>query len=326
MIIYLKGKKVIRNPDKKKIISAIQNHIFICSEPFKRLAGSCQCSQKEILQYLKELSENGFIKRFAFFMNYRKLGMLTTLVTGHVPEEKINKIADYIAGLPNVSHNYLRENHFNMWFTLTADSEKQRDRFIEDLSEKYKVDFYLLPSERFYKLSVKFNRKNKKTDSDFSFEPVELSESQKKVINLLQTPLEISTRPFKNLETDGFTEQQIIDYARELKKEGVIRKLTFLMDHYKLGFKENVMLAAEVNNKIDEKARYLCNFNEVSHCCTRKTFHQFPFNLFAMIHAKTGTEINSIIRDFTGTFGISNYTLLPTVRQLKKEPLKLDFK
>ena len=73
----------------------------------------------------------------------------STLIAAHVEEDKLSAIDDAINALPNVSHNYLRRHHYNLWFTLkSADAEK----IINDLSAKFKTEFYSFPMTVRYKL------------------------------------------------------------------------------------------------------------------------------------------------------------------------------
>jgi DNA-binding Lrp family transcriptional regulator len=79
----------------------------------------------------------------------------STLIAAHVEEDKLSAVADAINSLPNVSHNYLRNHYYNLWFTLKApDSHHVRSvsEIIKDLSEKFKTDFISFPAVRRYKL------------------------------------------------------------------------------------------------------------------------------------------------------------------------------
>lgn len=63
----------------------------------------------------------------------------------------------------------------------------------------------------------------------------------------------------------------------------------------------------------------------VSHCCQRKTFENWPYNLFAMMHGKSMADIDRVISKFVETEAVNSFQLLPTAAELKKEPVKYHF-
>jgi len=64
-------------------------------------------------------------------------------------------------------------------------------------------------------------------------------------------------------------------------------------------------------------AKYLCNLPQVSHCYQRKTFENWPYNLYAMIHETSSEQIEKIVAQFVSEFKIEQFQLLPTIRSLK---------
>ena len=63
----------------------------------------------------------------------------------------------------------------------------------------------------------------------------------------------------------------------------------------------------------------------VSHCCQRKTFEDWPYNLFAMMHGRSMADIDRAISEFVETEGIDSFQLLPTTAELKKRPVEYRF-
>ena len=57
-----------------------------------------------------------------------------------------------------VTHNYEREGEYNLWFTLQVQSEDERDNVLKKISALPGVlDLMNLPSEKTYKVRVRFN-------------------------------------------------------------------------------------------------------------------------------------------------------------------------
>ena len=81
-----------------------------------------------------------------------KTNPVSTLVAAHIEEDKISEVAHAINSLADVSHNYLRKHHYNLWFTLKASDWSRIDRTVRDLSKKFKTEFLSLPTTRHRKL------------------------------------------------------------------------------------------------------------------------------------------------------------------------------
>ena len=60
----------------------------------------------------------------------------------------------------------------------------------------------------------------------------------------------------------------------------------------------------------------------VSHCYEREVFEEWPYNLFAMMHARSMGEIQHAINRFVEAEGIESFELLPTAAELKKQPVR----
>jgi radical SAM protein with 4Fe4S-binding SPASM domain len=77
---------------------------------------------------------------------------ISTLIAAHIEEDKLNAVAQAVNALPDVSHNYLRNHYYNLWFTLKAKNSDQINKMTEELSKKFKTDFLSFPSTSRFKL------------------------------------------------------------------------------------------------------------------------------------------------------------------------------
>lgn len=306
---------------RDKIISAVQNDIPISVRPFAYIADECSCTEDEVVETLQKLQKNKYIKRFAFFLNYRALGKVSVLAAAKVPEDRIDECSAHVNKLQCVSHNYLRSHPLNMWFTVTADSKQEIEFILSSLANKTSLTFQIFPALHFYKLNVRFNNVRYQPRTLPSAK-VRLSERDKLIIKLLQPRLNISARPFRVLQNAHFSESDIVDTARYLHEKGVIKKLTVLMNHYKLGFRDNVMFAARTDIEDHSGGEYLASFSNVSHCCIRRPAKDFPYNLFAMIHGRSEEDIAEVTGSFLNRYRV-DHCFLRTVQELKKEPVKI---
>lgn len=94
-------------------------------------------------------------------MNSRRLGLSGTLVAMKVPQGRLDEVANVVNALPNVTHNYLREHDYNMWFTVTAESPQRLAEIVARLKRATGITEVLeLPTLRTFKVNVRleFNK------------------------------------------------------------------------------------------------------------------------------------------------------------------------
>jgi DNA-binding Lrp family transcriptional regulator len=309
----------------------LQDGLPISRRPFADLAQSLGTDEDSVLHEVRQLKEAGIIRRIGPAVNARALGRVSTLVTAHVPQDDVRAVAGAVNALAGVSHNYLRKHHYNLWFTLQADSPNEIDRTLANLSGRFGFDFHSLPVERTFKLNVRFDVEGKdRADTEDVLEVpgdkvVELTEKQKHILSKLPTRLDITAKPFDLLCDSGFDEREALTIIRSLIDNGVIRRIGTVLDYRKLGFTANVMFCcAAAPDKVVTAGENLARFAIVSHCYQRRTFEGWPYNLYAMMHARSMGETQRVVDKFLRAQGIDSYDLLPTEAELKKQPVDYD--
>lgn len=147
------------NLDKldKKLLNLIQTNFPIVPEPYKELARKMGTTEEEIINRLQALQKSGIIRRLGGIFDSRKVGYTGTLCAIKVPPEKIEAVAEVINQYPGVTHNYLRNHEYNMWFTLLAESTEKIEEIITEIQEKTGIREILnLPASRIFKIRVNF--------------------------------------------------------------------------------------------------------------------------------------------------------------------------
>ena len=315
---------------QKQLCNALQEGLPICSRPFDDLAKFLNTDERKVLQEIKELKKAGVIRRICALINYRAGGKTSTLVAAHIPEENLQEVTEAVNSLRGVSHNYLRSHYYNLWFTLQAEFTEQIEVTLSNLSGRLGIDFYSLPVKRAFKLDVRFDTEGQLLSQDVEQAPksetVELDENQKRILSKLQDELDVIAEPFDFLCGEVLEKQEVLRIIAELIDKGVIRRIAAVLDHRKLGFVANVLFACKVpQDKIVEAGKRLARFGIVSHCYERKTFGDWPYNLFAMMHGRSMGEIQHVINKFVEAEKIDSFELLPTAAELKKQPVKHQF-
>lgn len=317
---------------QKQLCNRLQRGLPLCSQPYAEIAKALDSSEADVLEQTNALKATGIIRRVAAVVNHRALGFSSTLVTAHVPTEQLPPVTEAVNALPGVSHNYLRQHRFNMWFTLQEKSAAQVQATLLGLQAKFGIDFHSLPVTKIFKLDVRFDAESddavllQDVERVPHAEAVELTEAHKQVLTTLQGGLEVTSQPFDKVRPEGMTEDEQFARLTELIDSGVIRRIAGVLNHHKLGFAANVMFAGQVDPEhVVESGRWLAHSGTVSHCYEREVFEGWPYNLFAMLHGRTMAQIQRTLDHFSTTGHVRTFDLLPTQAELKKQPVRHSF-
>ncbi|RPF46689.1 AsnC family transcriptional regulator [Thermodesulfitimonas autotrophica] len=143
---------------ERRLLSAMQDGFLPVPEPFKELADRLGLTEEEVLGELRRLKAAGVIRRLGAIIDSRKIGYTGTLCAMKVPPERIPEVAQVINSFPEITHNYVREHTYNVWFTILAPSAQEIDRIIGEIKEKTGIqDFLNLPARRIFKIRVNFD-------------------------------------------------------------------------------------------------------------------------------------------------------------------------
>lgn len=314
---------------QKRLCNRLQQGLSLVPQPFAEIAASLEMTEAEVIVEVANLKEAGIIRRISTMVNHRVLGMSSTLVTAHVPSEQLPRVTAAINELPGVSHNYLRQHPFNLWFTLQEKSPSGIEARLRGLQMRFDIEFHSLPVTRVFKLDVRFDAEDHDlvlvhdVENVPATEPVELSDEHRAVLTALQRPLEVTSRPFDAVCPEGMDQEQVFRLLGELVESGAVRRIAAVLNHRKLGFTANVMFAGHVAAEhIVELGEALARFSTVSHCYERKTFPDWPYNLYAMLHGRNMGQVQHTIEALADTGFLQSHQLLPTEAELKKKPVR----
>ena len=142
----------------KAILNRIQSDFPISSQPYAIIADEFSISEDEVISRVQQLKSDGIIRRVGGNFVPGKLGYVSTLCAGKVPDDKIDMFAKEVNRYTGVTHNYIRENDYNVWFTFIAPSRELIDQYLSEISEKTGVtDIINLPATHVFKIKAHFN-------------------------------------------------------------------------------------------------------------------------------------------------------------------------
>jgi len=141
----------------RMILDVIQREFPLEVRPWAGIAARVGISETELLDRIRRLKEFGVIRRIGAVFDSRRLGFYSTLCAAKVDPEELDKVAAYINTFPGVTHNYERDDEYNLWFTLTASSSAEAERQLADIEESCGIQLMRLPARKVYKIEVVFS-------------------------------------------------------------------------------------------------------------------------------------------------------------------------
>jgi siroheme decarboxylase len=144
----------------KKLLQELQDNFPLVQHPWLSISELLGISENEVLFRLERLTKEGVIDRIGAVLDSAKIGLTAaTLVALQVPEKEVEAVAQVINEYPNISHNYLRENQYNIWFTISAPTMQEVDHTLFDIIRRTGIarsDILNLPTEQRFKINVRF--------------------------------------------------------------------------------------------------------------------------------------------------------------------------
>ncbi len=140
------------------ILNRIQSDFPITLRPYLSIAQNLHLSEDQVIKRLKRLKKKGIIRRIGGNFVPEKLGFISTLCAAKVSKDKIDSFARVVNRYPGVTHNYLRDNKYNIWFTFIAQSMDEIKNNLENISRKTGVTGIInLPATKMYKIKAHFD-------------------------------------------------------------------------------------------------------------------------------------------------------------------------
>ena len=322
----------------KRVLTEIQAGFPITPAPYATLAQRVGATESGVYDSISNLKSAAVIRRIGANFDSHRLGFRSTLCAIASPPERVEKVAALIDCYPNVTHNYLREDRYNVWFTLIAESAARIDEILGEIAETTGIDDILnLPAIRLFKIKVDFDligERASRSEAPPIIKPAEtqavtLSAEEKALAALLQSDLPEGLEPFAaiaaRLQDRGVAvdEEWVLGRTQAWIDARVIRRFGAAIKHNKTGFSANAMgVWSCPDDRVEEVGPIMASFKEVSHCYERPSAPTWPANLYTMIHGHSRQECVEIAERIREATGLPEPRLLYSVKEFKKTSMK----
>lgn len=317
--------KSAENSTDTKLLVRLQQGLPVTARPFARIGAELGLTEEAVLTRVRSLFASGVARRFGAVFESQQLGYLSTLCAADVPAADLEAAATRMAPFPGITHCYEREGHPNLWFTVTAPAEELTLELARVSAALGPYEILNLPALQKFKIEAVFGREEQargapKGSRQATAPVAPLSERERTVVRRMQSSIGVNEDPFGALAGElGMDPAEFLELLARWEASGVIRRIALILRHRELGFSANSMCVWSVPpDRIKEAGSSLARSQHVTHCYERPGFAAFPYNLYAMIHAKSREEAIGIFKKLGEDAGLSEGRMLWSVREFKK--------
>jgi DNA-binding Lrp family transcriptional regulator len=327
------------NATDAALLGVLQETVPFTLRPFAGLGNRCGLTEDETLARVKALKEEKVIRQISAIFDTRSLGYASSLVAAKIAPENLDAAVAVINSHPGVSHNYLRNHEFNLWYTIavpptsTLGLEKTVD-LLHRLSGAQSTR--LLPTLRLFKIGVRFDVEGGAKPGDQSApayteanrrETDPLTAKEIEFVRVMQRDLPIVPEPFAAVANElGISFEEAAAMHQRFLAIGRMRRFAAVLHHRKAGFGSNAMGVwagpQDDPDALQKLGETMAGFSAVSHAYQRPTYPEWPYNLFTMVHGKSEQECEQTLTAIAEATGITHRHALYSTREFKKVRVK----
>jgi siroheme decarboxylase len=325
------GSAIPLDETDKKLLNLMQGSFDLTARPFAHVAQLARVPEDEVLTRVKRLLDGRIIREITPIFDTRALGYSSMLVAAKVDPEYPHRAAQFINTHPGVTHNYLRDHDFNLWFTLATEpsSPLGLDGTIDIIKAKTGAhSVRQLPTLKLFKIRMDLEME-KGTDAlsatvepvePRELDPIELSEEDIATIRATQGKMPVVSEPYAPAaERLGVSQDEVLARLESLRERGGLRRVAAILYHRRAGFSANGMgVWAVPDDEILETGKRMAAFRGISHCYQRPTYRDWPYSVFTMAHGRSKEECDAVLDAIADTTGIEQRATLYSSTEFKK--------
>ena len=319
----------------RKLLNLMQGSFPLDPRPFARVAEQAGVTEDQVLADVRRLLDDRIIRQVTPIYDTRALGYGSMLVAAKVDAEHPWAPAKIINSHPGVSHNYLRNHDFNMWFTIAVeeDSALGLQGTLDVLQELTGAEsIRQLPTLKLFKIRMDLEMEGDTqtlASRGVAEDPVELDkqpydEFDRAVIRATQGDMPIVAEPYAAAAAElGVTVPALLEHLEGMRERGLLRRVAAILFHRRAGFSANGMGVWKVaDERVLEVGPQMAAYRGISHCYQRPTYADWPYSIFTMAHGRSKEECDAILDAIAGAFGIDERATLYSSTEFKKVRLQ----
>ena len=294
---------------ERRLLNLLQGSFPLSPRPFAAVGALAGMTEAEVISRTRQLLADRIIRQLTPIYDTRALGYTSMLVAAKVDPEVPWRAAKAINSHPGVSHNYLRNHEFNMWFTVAVaeDSRLGMDGTLAVLQQLSGAEsIRKLPTLKLFKIRMdlemeggteKLTGAAAEAVAPAPIDKRPFDEFDRAVIRATQGDLPLRTRPYVPAAAAlRVSEEQLLEHMRGMVERGLLRRVAAILFHRRAGFSANGMGVWQVPaDRIADVGPRMAAFRGISHCYERPTYADWPFQIFTMAHGRSKAQCDAIL-------------------------------
>ena len=302
------GAAIALDEFDKRLLNQMQGGFPIVERPYAAVAQELGVGEDVVLKRVQELIDERIIRQVTPIFDTRAFGYGSMLVAAKVDPEHPWGPAKIINSHPGVSHNYLRNHDFNMWFTIAVEEDSalglagtlevlQRLTGAESIRQ--------LPTLKLFKIRMDLELVGGTEDlakAAVAEDPVELEkqpfdEFDQAVIRATQGDLPVVSEPYAPAAAElGVSVDALVEHLGAMADRGLLRRVAAILFHRRAGFSANGMGVWKVpDDRVLEVGPRMAAYRGISHCYQRPTYADWHYSIFTMAHGRSKEECDAIL-------------------------------
>jgi siroheme decarboxylase len=325
------GAAVPLDETDRRLLNLLQGSFPLAERPYAEVARLAELPEDEVLRRTARLLDERIIREVTPIFDTRVLGYRSMLVAAKVDPEHPWRAGKIINSHPGVSHNYLRDHDFNIWFTIATEpgSKLGLEGTLDVLQRLTGAEsIRQLPTLRLFKIRMDLEME-KGTEALAAAaqavdhkepEAIPLSELDLAVIRATQGPMEPVSEPFAAAARElGMPVPSLLEHLEGMRERKALRRVAAILFHRRAGFSANGMGVWKVpEERILELGPRMAAYRGISHCYQRPTYADWPYSVFTMAHGRSKEECDAILDTIAAETGIEERRTLYSSTEFKK--------
>jgi siroheme decarboxylase len=302
------GAAIALDQFDKRLLNQMQGSFPIVERPYAAVAQELGVDEDVVLRRVQELIDERIIRQVTPIFDTRAFGYGSMLVAAKVDPEHPWGPAKIVNSHPGVSHNYLRNHEFNMWFTIAVEegSRLGLQGTLDVLQELTGAEsIRQLPTLKLFKIRMDLDMEGG-TDALAKavqvVEPIDLGkqpydDTDVAVVRATQGDLPVVSEPYADAAREiGMPVAQLLEHLNGMAERRLLRRVAAILFHRRAGFSANGMGVWRVpDDKIAEYGPRMAAFRGISHCYERPTYEDWRYQIFTMAHGRSKEECDAIL-------------------------------
>jgi siroheme decarboxylase len=315
----------------RRLLNLMQGSFPIAPRPYRHVAELGEVTEAEVMRRVEHLLDKRIVRQVTPIFDTRALGYSSMLVAAKVDPENPWRAATIINSHPGVSHNYLRNHEFNLWFTIATepDSKLGLQGTLDVLAREAGAESVRqLPTLKLFKIRMDLEMEGDtqalssaaEVKEPIELEPQPYDELDIAVIRALQGDMPVVEEPYAPAAAElGMSQERLLDHLAGMQERGLLRRVAAILYHRRAGFSANGMGVWKVpEEQIFDIGCRMASVRGISHCYQRPTYEDWPYSVFTMAHGRSKEECDAVLDAIAEQTGIHERATLYSSTEFKK--------